>query len=242
MATARTFFWTTSIWWCTASYDENHNPNISKDLMGIQPSPVNWYIRNMAKPTFLIIGAAKAGTTGLFKYLQQHPEVFISPKKEIHYFDANHDKGDEWYLDHFDQSDKKVLGEASPIYYFYPGTLELIHAFDPTLRLIFLLRNPVDRAISHYWMEFNRDRESRQMLKAFEDENPCSTTEDSIRIFSYKARGEYHRRLDKIYSLFPREQVHVQQRLEIRPPDHERERGEPGPRFLICHGRPGIYD
>jgi Sulfotransferase domain len=171
----------------------------------------------MNKPTFLIIGAAKAGTTSMFKYLKDHAEVFMAAAKELHYFDAYHANGDEWYLSHF-KSSKKALGEASPIYCFYPEAIKKIHDFDPALKLIFLLRNPIDRAISHYWMEFNvHRREKMPMLEAFMKEKERiegtkGTNNDSIiRIYSYKSRGDYHSQLDAIYKLFPKEQVLILQ-------------------------------
>lgn len=113
----------------------------------------------MTLPNFLIIGAQKAGTTWLAYRLRQHPDVFMPPR-EVHFFDnaGNFEKGLAWYESHFeDARGKRVIGEKTPEYSWVggrgPGHLpevhRNIHAVLPEVRLIMVLRNPVDRAISH---------------------------------------------------------------------------------------------
>ncbi|MGH7629885.1 MAG: sulfotransferase family protein, partial [Gemmatimonadales bacterium] len=114
----------------------------------------------MALPNFLIIiGAQKAGTTWLAYQLRQHPDVFM-PSREVHFFDSagNFEKGLAWYEGHFeDARGKRVIGEKTPEYCWVggrgPGHLpevhRNIHAALPEVRLIMILRNPVDRAVSH---------------------------------------------------------------------------------------------
>lgn len=182
----------------------------------------------MPNPTFIVIGAAKAGTTSLFHYLTQHPEVFMAPEKEIHYFDAKYRKGHNWYLSKFNKSkNSKARGEATPMYCFYPKAIERIHKFDPKLKLIFLLRNPVDRAISHYWMAVHQKYETKELLEALQidEEIRCKLLEArsgsitgndiDFAYFSYKSRGLYHEQLDHIYDCFPKEQVLIQKLEEF---------------------------
>ncbi len=110
----------------------------------------------MPSPQFLIIGAQKCGTTSLYRYLLQHPQVRAASQKEIHFFDFNYHLGLDWYRSQFPEvsfSDKIITGEASPYYIFHPLAPQRIYQEFPNIKLIALFRNPVDRAISHYHHE-----------------------------------------------------------------------------------------
>jgi hypothetical protein len=162
-------------------------------------------------PNFLVIGAQKAGTTSLWHYLIQHPQIELSAQKELHYFDREEDYPDhDWYRSHF-TGDRPASGEITPIYCYWPGAIKRIHAFQPTMRLIFILRNPIDRAISHYWMEYQREQETLSLRDALEAEEARLATglPVHLRQHSYLARGVYHEQLARIYRYFPREQVLV---------------------------------
>jgi len=115
------------------------------------------------RPDFLIIGAQKCGTTALYDYLSQHPQVLPAKHKEIHYFDYGTGRGELWYRRRFPtqrqmQSERKrlnlpvITGEASPSYMLYPKAAPRAAAFVPRAKLLVLLRNPVDRAWSHFHM------------------------------------------------------------------------------------------
>jgi len=104
-------------------------------------------------PDFLIIGAKKCGTTALYSYLTQHPRIVPAFKKEIYYFNAFHAKGANWYRSFFPtvfESKEHLTGEATPDYFFHPAAPDRIRAMVPEVRLIAILRNPVDRAYSFY--------------------------------------------------------------------------------------------
>ncbi len=110
-----------------------------------------------ALPDFVIIGAMKGGTTSLYDLLTQHPNVQRAALKELHYFDDNFDKGIEWYRSQFSpprwkDRQKFITGEATPTYLSHPPVPERMAEVVPQARLIVLLRNPVDRAYSHYQM------------------------------------------------------------------------------------------
>ena len=110
----------------------------------------------MVLPTFIICGTQRGGTTTLYHYLKEHPQICMSEKKEVHYFDLNYHKSLQWYESHFkDCQNKKVktIGEASPFYMYLREVPERIDETLPDVKLIFILRNPVDRAYSHYWHE-----------------------------------------------------------------------------------------
>jgi hypothetical protein len=103
-------------------------------------------------PNFIIAGAPKAGTTSLYHYLRLHPDIFLPYRKEIMFFDMNFKKGIDWYKKHFrNYSGEKLIGEMSPTYMANVDVPARIHAVIPNVKIIFILRNPIDRAYSHYW-------------------------------------------------------------------------------------------
>src|SRR5262249_32439169 len=117
------------------------------------------------QPAFLIVGAQRCGTTSMFKTLRQHPAVLAPPlQKGIHYFDKNYDRAPAWYRSHFPlranaaRAEGRVgvvpmTGESSPYYMFHPLAPQRIAADLPGVRLIVLVRDPVERAISAYTHE-----------------------------------------------------------------------------------------
>jgi hypothetical protein len=116
----------------------------------------------MSCPNLFIIGMPKCGTTALAAYLQKHPDVLMSIPKEPNYFDAFYD---EMSLDEYchkifrNYSGQKILGEATPGYLSAPWALERLSEHFPKAKYIALLRNPIDRAYSHWWMYYSRAME-----------------------------------------------------------------------------------
>src|SRR6056297_3866495 len=107
-------------------------------------------------PDFLGLGAQRSGTSTLNHYLSQHPQFRAPIRKEVHYFDKNYYRGVEWYKGYFPMQSRSrisVTGEVSPFYIFHPYCAERIARDLPHARFIVLLRNPVSRAISHYWKQ-----------------------------------------------------------------------------------------
>ena len=121
-------------------------------------------------PAFMIIGVMKGGTTSLFQYLLMHPQIRPPFTKEIHYFDFNWTRPERWYAAHFPKTDRtlegNISGEASPGYLLSPGAAERIAKRYPDIKLIAILRNPVYRAISHYFHERKLGWENRPMEEA----------------------------------------------------------------------------
>jgi len=113
-------------------------------------------------PNFLVIGVEKGGTTWLHAQLKKHPEIFLPQSKEIHFFNKynsnliKHDYfqlGINWYADFFKQyKGQKVIGEVTPMYICDPEAPLRIQQTLPNVKLIAILRDPVRRAYSHYWM------------------------------------------------------------------------------------------
>jgi hypothetical protein len=180
-------------------------------------------------PDFLIIGAQKSGTTFLYQLLVQHPHVKPAFAKEVHYFDLNFKKGDNWYRSYFPlqsrNSSTYITGEASPYYLFHPHAPRRASAVVPDAKLVVLLRNPVDRAYSHYQHQVKRvggeARETlpfeeaieaeekilpREMDKMLQDESYASS---GHRTRSYLSRGIYIDQLLLWSRFFRREQMLV---------------------------------
>jgi hypothetical protein len=178
-------------------------------------------------PDFVIIGAKKCGTTFLYQLLVQHPRVKPALAKEVHYFDLNFRKGDNWYRSHFPlqmrTSRKYITGEASPYYLFHPHAPRRASAVVPDAKLIVLLRNPVDRAYSHYQHQVKRVKgEARETLtfeEAMEAEERILSREVSKmhqdeyyrslshRTRSYLSRGIYIDQLLVWSGFFPKKQM-----------------------------------
>jgi hypothetical protein len=107
----------------------------------------------MRYPNFLGVGAGKTGTSWLHACLEEHPEVRVSLKKEVNYFSDHYGLGERWYLAQFPEvGAAKAVGELSPSYMIDPAVPERIAAFHPDMLLLFMFRDPVDRAYSHYCM------------------------------------------------------------------------------------------
>jgi hypothetical protein len=181
------------------------------------------------KPKFIIIGAQKAGTTSLYHLLCQHPRVKPARKKELHYFDTNYHRGQRWYeamfpfavpfLNHRFGGLKKITGEASPYYMFHPRAISRLARTLPDAKLIVLLRNPVERAYSHYHHETKNKNEilSFEEALAKEKDRVRSEAEKLLqdrqyrslkhRRFSYLSRGIYADQLEVVFRFFARKQV-----------------------------------
>ena len=149
-------------------------------------------------PNFIIIGAPRAGTTWLAANLREHPEIFMPPVKELHFFDAEYEKGIPHYERWFNQaSGEPAVGEATPSYLYLPFVAERIAAHLPDIKLIACLRDPVERLYSRYWN-----------AKAKYPENTDLTFEQKLEkkpLFIHE--GLYADHLERYFRLFPRENI-----------------------------------
>ena len=172
-------------------------------------------------PYFLIIGAQKCGTTSLYNYLLDHPQIVSATTKEVHFFDFNFAQGWDWYLRHFPApvgGGKFITGEASPYYLFHPLVPERVGGLLPRVKLIVLLRNPAERAWSHYHHEVRLGFESLPFEEAMDAETARLAGEvEKMRLdahyysynhqhYTYLARGIYVEQLQRWMELFPRNQ------------------------------------
>lgn len=177
-------------------------------------------------PDFIVIGAQKAGTTSLYNYLSQHPQIRPSFLKEVGFFDGGLDPqvdnfamGLSWYRSHFPLKiairKSQAVFEASPNYLFNPRTAERIHNTLPHVKLIVLLRNPVERTISNYFHETRKKREPLSIESAFRAEEKRISTVLKTKDYkstdyinwSYKGRSRYAEQLIRYFHCFPRDQI-----------------------------------
>ncbi len=119
---------------------------------------LSWHKQKQSGPDFIIAGASKSGTSSIYYYLSRHPQVLLAHKKEIDFYQQNYQRGIDWYLAHFptitDRADF-LTGEATPNYLRFPQVAQRIKATFPQAKIIILLRNPVDRAISWHYHKLN---------------------------------------------------------------------------------------
>lgn len=155
-------------------------------------------------PDFLIIGAAKAGTTSLWRWLGAHPDVYVPHEKEVHFFDRDvrWALGPAWYATHFDGAgDAKRVGEATPEYLTTPAAPARVAAIVPHAQLIVVLRDPVDRAYSHYWHVRAWGGEPRTFEEVVE-----ATLRGDPGVRNYLGHGRYLEHLKRYEEHFPRKQ------------------------------------
>lgn len=171
----------------------------------------------------MIVGAQKAGTTALWSYLDDHPEACMAWGREVHLFDlmdtpyVQRERLDQFYAGYFQHYDGEALrGESTPAYLFHPTALSEIKRYNPDMKLIVLLRDPIERALSHYAMERAQGHERWPLWLALLLEAPRLwwlrlTPGPRIRpmFYSYASRGLYRRQLRRLYRLFSPEQVLV---------------------------------
>ncbi len=194
-------------------------------------------------PDYLLIGFAKCGTTSLHEYLIQHPSIYPPLGKEIDYFDRLYGRGINWYKAKFPLKTQKffvknilkknfITGEATPRYMEHPHALMRIKNHVPNAKFIILVRNPIERAFSHYNMNLRNGYEYRSFEDALKheekriqgryekmekNENFYSWDYD---LFGYLQHGLYINKLEKWLEIFPKEQFLILQSEEFLENPH----------------------
>ena len=180
-------------------------------------------------PDFVIIGAQKSGTTSLYDFIIQHPSIAPASNKEIHYFSIKYKLGELWYRSNFPTnwtrrrfykktSQKLLSGEASPTYLFYPMVPSRMNEVLPDVKLVVILRNPIDRAYSQYHFNVRYNNETLSFEKAIElEEERCAGERERLikdpsyksvryRRYSYLARGIYADQLEDWFKHYSKKQ------------------------------------
>jgi hypothetical protein len=178
-------------------------------------------------PNFLIIGAQKSGTTSLYYYLKQHPEIYMSPAKEVHFFDNEGGKPDfggppgrrpmfpnptgiEEYRAMFSGAkNEKAIGEASPSYMYVPKVPERIKHHIPEAKLIAVLRDPAERAYSAFLHTLRSGREPLDDFGEALRAEQGRVEQNWHHLYHYRARGLYHEQLLRYHEAFGPDKVRV---------------------------------
>jgi hypothetical protein len=179
-------------------------------------------------PNFVILGAAKAGTTALYHYLTQHPEIYMTPTKETNFFSLMDDRldfrgpGDQDYISRFSitameeyraqfrgRTTETAVGEASPLYLYCPQAPPRIHEYLPDAKLVAILRNPVARAYSAFLHLVRDGRETTVEFGSALREEEARIRDRWEHIWHYKRMGFYHEQVKRYYDLFDREQIRL---------------------------------
>jgi Sulfotransferase domain len=170
----------------------------------------------MTMPNFLVIGAMKSGTTALYYYLEQHPEIYMSPVKEPNFFSSQVQENAADTVTHIGTyqhlfrgaSGKKAIGEASHSYLYEPQAAAEIRRHIPEARLIAILRNPIDRAYSHFLHMVRSGTEPLDdFAQALQEEGVGLHKERTFQ--DYIGRGLYYDQLQRYFRTFPREQIRI---------------------------------
>lgn len=182
---------------------------------------------NAQLPNFLIIGAPKAGTTSLYQYLKQHPQIFFPDKKEPHFFsfegrtEGFNGPGQAKFmekritkLEDYERlfepvKDEIAIGEASTSYLYIPDAVDRIKHYLPGVKLIAMLRHPVDRAFSHYLHHYRNGGELiLDFAEAFHAEDPRMADNWSP-FWQYKSIGFYYKHLNRYFDNFDKNNIRV---------------------------------
>ena len=167
-------------------------------------------LTSMRLPHFLVIGTQKGGTTSLQRLLEQHPGVFLPACKEVHYFSLHSDQPPPWYAHHSQQARWwQRRGDITPYYLFHPEAPRRIKTLLPRVRLIALLRDPAERALSQVFHARRHGFEPLEPAEALaaETQRLASGSAYSQQKHSYVARSRYLEQLDRYEALFPKRRM-----------------------------------
>jgi Sulfotransferase domain len=183
-----------------------------------------------ALPSLFLIGAAKSGTTSLHVALDEHPDVFMAKPKEPYFFEAEFERGAEFYFRKYfgGWKGEQFVGESRHRNLYLPYVPERIHAFNPRAKLLAILRDPAERAVSHWWHWRSRGAEPLSPFEAFQADlkrvRKGTTISSPVEIREYGATldsfgkaghrtyidtGYYAEQLERYLALFERKQLHV---------------------------------
>src|SRR6266404_5902807 len=175
---------------------------------------------------FVIGGTQKGGTSALDSFLRQHPEICMpETKKELHFFDREEDDRDykKYHTNFQPKPQHRVIGEASPIYMYWETAPYRIWSYNPKMKWILVLRNPVERAFSAWNMETKRGAENLSFKEAVEKE--AERCREALplkhRVYSYIDRGFYAHQVRRLFNIFEQDNCLILLNEELRN-DHKK--------------------
>jgi hypothetical protein len=172
--------------------------------------------RNVERLDFIVPGAQKSGTTALHYFLKKHPQLVLPDRQELHFFDDEEIFAQPIDYKSLHQQFRKVrrhamAGEVTPSYLYWKPAIERIHTYNPQIKHVILLRNPIDRAFAHWNMQRFKGREPLDFLEALKEEprRIAQPLRIESRRFAYIDRGFYSAQLERVFRFFPRERVKI---------------------------------
>ena len=196
-----------------------------------RPLPAEWRAGERLRfPSFFILGAAKCGTSAVHAYLGRHPDICVSDPKEPFFFEAEYERGPAYYFNRYfaHWAGESIVGESRHRNLYMPYTAERIFHFNSAAKLLVFVRNPVERAVSHWASRYFADKEPLALRSAleqdleriqagisFEDPRTQETYERTFNIEgraflrTYVDSGYYMEQIERFLKLFPREQMRI---------------------------------
>jgi hypothetical protein len=172
--------------------------------------------RKIERLDFILAGAQKSGTTALHYFLSRHRDIAMGDQQEIHFFDndamfVSEPDYEQLHKHYRPLGSSTIAGDCTPSYLYHESAAERIWKYNPKIKLLILLRNPVDRAFAHWNMQRFRGREPLDFFDAVREEETRIAGAPAVeaRRFAYVDRGFYGRQLARLFRFFPREQVKV---------------------------------
>ena len=172
--------------------------------------------RKIQRLDFILAGAQKSGTTALHYFLSKHPDITMGDQQEIHFFDndalfASEPDYEQLHKHYRLLPVSTIAGDCTPSYIYHEPAAERIWKYNPKIKLLIILRNPVDRAFAHWNMQRYRGREPLDFFDAVREEQTRIGGAPPIdaRRFAYVDRGFYGRQLKRVFKFFPLDQVKV---------------------------------
>ena len=172
--------------------------------------------KKIAQLDFVLAGAQKSGTTALHYFLSRHPDICLGDQQEIHFFDndamfVGEPNYEELHKHYPSIAPSAIAGDCTPSYLYHEPAMQRIWNYNPKIKLLILLRNPVERAFAHWNMQRYRGREPLDFFDAIREEGTriAGAPPAEARRFAYLERGFYGRQLERVFKFFPREQLKV---------------------------------
>ena len=156
-------------------------------------------------PSFFVVGSQKSGTTTIHNLLKQNKYISLPEYKETHFFSMHFNRGINWYLSQFTKGNYQIRGEVDPSYMFFPNTYKNIKKINKSSKFIFIFRNPLDRAYSHYLMSSSRGYEKLSFIDAISKEKERLKTDENLFSFSnhsYILRSQYTEQIKEFLKYF----------------------------------------
>jgi len=184
--------------------------------------------RRIERLDFILAGAQKSGTTAMHYFLSRHPNVTMGDQQEIHFFDS-----DAMFVSEVDYeqlhkhypllASSTIAGDCTPSYLYHEPAAERIWKYNPKIKLLVLLRSPIERAFAHWNMQRFKGREPLDFFDAVREEKTriAGAPPDEARRFAYVHRGFYTRQLERLFKFFPREQVKILKFEEFKEKQRE---------------------